>query len=702
MASFLVCKFDKSTLSNLVKECFGQNFPDIFHKQQIEYIYQYLSELSAKTALLEREYIDKDYLEDYSRYYVKCFNNGGHKCARLHFFSTEIDHGQLNEILSGEGGSWRADFLQAAYLGFVVVKPLPKTFIGKTCLKQYKRVRDGVAGRKCLSKVYQIDLFGLSLKVESIAFQEQDKVVSACATTSIWSALHAIAWRNSREIPACSEITINAINHIDGSNNSFPNKELSNKQILRALDVEGLRHHAESLDGEAYGNFFDFVRISIDSGLPLILGVDVFVFEQERRLRSLAGHAVTVLGYKPTEQDGGIYIHDDRTGPFARAAHIDLSAFEFARFSATIDSDPPKWGLVLQRKDEGGEWQEGHEVLVPRSLIIPTYRKVRLSSTLARNTCRAMLEEYDSCLNEIGAKHGNDAVLPYKDVRFSLRLAEISQIRQSIIGYDFDSSCQNLLLLRAKKVEFLTGSYARFQWMAQFFLQGEPAFRMFFDATDIPQGDVVSGVFIEHDLRADAILGLLKKYAEEAKGVFPPSSDSFFGAVLNFLMPKPSGYSAHLDRTYGDLRAPKYLKVDEFSGGVVNENDSVQKLYEPVELSLESVFPDLVEDNPRSYMIWAVAHDGALLIGREVGDKGHPTLTGFKPARIAGELSRRSGLWVINSKSGRYSKDYAEEAEYLSNALKKFKSIFFVSRDKIVTDGHFSEERLSAIDSSLH
>lgn len=307
MASFLVCEFDKSTLSNLVKECFGQSFPNIFHKQQIEYIYKYLSDLSAKTVLLEREYIDKDYLEDYSRYYVKCFNNGGHKCARLHFFSTEVDHGCLNELLSGGAGRASVDSLQAAYLGFVVVKPLPKTFIGKTCLKQYGRVRDGVDGRKCLSKAYQIDLFGLPLTVESIAFQEQDKVVSACATTSIWSALHAISWRNSREIPACSEITINAINHIDGSNNSFPNKELSNKQILRALDVEGLRHHSESLDGKGYSDFFDVVRVSIDSGLPLILGVDVFVVEENCRLRSSAGHAVTVLGYKPTEQDGGIY-----------------------------------------------------------------------------------------------------------------------------------------------------------------------------------------------------------------------------------------------------------------------------------------------------------------------------------------------------------------------------------------------------------
>ncbi|WP_234427663.1 hypothetical protein, partial [Vibrio anguillarum] len=80
-----------------------------------------------------------------------------------------------------------------------------------------------------------------------MAFQEQDKVVSACATTAIWSSLHAMHWKNVREIRSCSEITTNALNHINGSSNSFPNRELSNKQILRALDCEKLKHHTIDL-----------------------------------------------------------------------------------------------------------------------------------------------------------------------------------------------------------------------------------------------------------------------------------------------------------------------------------------------------------------------------------------------------------------------------------------------------------------------
>lgn len=136
----------------------------------------------------------------------------------------------------------------------MVVKPLPKTFIGRTCLRVYPKINSDTH-KKCLSRDYSIDLFGIKLTVRSIAFQEQDKVISACATTSIWSALHAIQWKNIRDVPSRCVITTNAINHINDSSNSFPSKELSNKQILRAIDSEQLKHQTESSEIQL-GMFF--------------------------------------------------------------------------------------------------------------------------------------------------------------------------------------------------------------------------------------------------------------------------------------------------------------------------------------------------------------------------------------------------------------------------------------------------------------
>lgn len=661
MIPYLVCEFSKPTVTNLVKECFGSDFPDIFIKPQLNYIYHYLTDLGARTVLLEREYLDKDYLEDFSRYYVKCFNNGGTKCARLHFFKSVsadvppdgkpspdsiIDHSYLGEVLAKGNESEKYRKLQDAYLGFVVIKPLPMTFVGKTCLQQYPGVRGPGEYVRCLSKEYQIDLFGIELRVHSVAFQEQDRVVSACATTAIWGALHAIRWNsNLRRIPACSEITTNAINHIDGSHNSFPNKGLTNKQILRALDVEGLRYYNETLENVDLRSLLDTARCHIDSGVPLILGVKI----HDADGNELGGHAVTILGYKSDGENSAFYIHDDRLGPFARA---------------TFETIAGRNGLALRRKTDKGTWEKPHELLVPSSLIAPNYKKVRIPYTLPRNTCKVIQDEFEEWIKSGGGRRDQ-----YKNaLRFSLQLEQISDIRKELINYPYSQNDKELI---RRKVRFLTGSYARFQWVAAFTFQGQPAFKILFDATDIPQGNAISEIFIQDERQAEPVLAVLRQYAKSIDT--GTQNESFFGAVLRYLRTTKPGLSDHLDRTYGELRAPKYLKEGEIEHGQIGANDSVQVYYEATASAIEERYAGVAEGD---YLIWAIAEDGGLLVGKEIKGRGHPSLTGFKPARIAGELKRTASGWEINSKSGRYSGDYANASGYLTNATNRIRSVF--------------------------
>lgn len=272
MTPYLVSSFQKATLSALIRERFGYDFADIFSKDQITYLFNYLTERGCSAILLEPKYIDREFLEDYSRYYVKRFGNDGYVCGRLHFFSRSIDHKSLDLLLEGrDANGLTADELQKHYLGFMVVKPLSRTFVGKTCLQLAgdKGIGDGT--KKKITKQYDVNLFGIKLHVDSIAFQEQDKVVAACATTAIWTALHALPWGDVKHVPSCSEITINALNFVEGSNNGFPNKELTNKQIQRSLDVEGLRYHSSKLKVETRKWFRACVTAHIDSNLPLIL-----------------------------------------------------------------------------------------------------------------------------------------------------------------------------------------------------------------------------------------------------------------------------------------------------------------------------------------------------------------------------------------------------------------------------------------------
>jgi hypothetical protein len=656
---YLVCQFSKPTVSNLVKECFGSDFPDILKKPQLNYIYHYLKELGAKSVLLEREYLDKDYLEDFSRYYVKCFKNSGHKCARLHFFDSEINHTSFNEILKKGSSSKKYEALRKSYLGFIVIKPLQETFIGKTCLKQWPSLLPHSPDeKKCLSRQYTVNLFGIDLEVESVAFQEQDKVISACATTAIYTALHGCSWQNEKQIPSSSEITINAINHTLGSSNGFPNKGLTNEQILRALDIAGFRYHKEAVDQVNASELFDTVRCYIDSNVPIILAAQINYLDNSKK----GDHAITILGYAKEAGNLSFYVHDDRLGPFAKAKIKEVGG---------------KLQLVLQGKNSDGEWLPPHEIVIPSTIIIPTQKKVRIPYSLPMNTCRLIIETYEGWLLEpenvsLQKKYSNA-------VTYSLRLYQLSEIRRHILDYKYASSQNDLNKVYEDKAHFLTKSYARFQWVASFYMGRKKAFKLLFDATDIPQGNAVSGIFIENQAYANVVLDILRKY-DETGNFADRKSSSFFPSVLKYLRPSKRGLYEHLDEKYGELRAPRYLKEAEFKGGVISINNSVVSYYETSDLSLDDIYPDIKDTD---CLIWAIAEDGSLLLGNEVAGKGHPTLTRFKPARIAGELRNVSGSWVINSKSGRYSKDYSNSTELLENALKRFKGVFCKSRDDL-------------------
>lgn len=72
---------------------------EIEHKPHIGFFDRYLSKLNAKTIIIENDYVDHDYLEDYSDYYVKCFDDYARRCQRIHFFSYDFDKEKFIESL---------------------------------------------------------------------------------------------------------------------------------------------------------------------------------------------------------------------------------------------------------------------------------------------------------------------------------------------------------------------------------------------------------------------------------------------------------------------------------------------------------------------------------------------------------------------------------------------------------------------------
>lgn len=73
-------------------------FHHVRQKPQIQYLDNYLLSQNepAKTVVIEYEYIERSFLEDYAAYYSRCFHKYPKTCSRLHFFSA------LNECCANE------------------------------------------------------------------------------------------------------------------------------------------------------------------------------------------------------------------------------------------------------------------------------------------------------------------------------------------------------------------------------------------------------------------------------------------------------------------------------------------------------------------------------------------------------------------------------------------------------------------------
>ncbi len=697
-------------MAALIHEPYGYDHADIFKKPQIKYIYNYLKSFMPEipkgkktvgSILLEHEYIDRDFLEDYSRFYLGRFGNDGYKCARLHFFSCDLTHKRLDALLAGDVGEMLDDAeddnavktleqLQSHYLGFMVIKPLTRTFVGKTCLRVSG---DRGVGKKKIDKPYDVNLFGIKLTIDSIAFQEQDKVVAACATTAIWTALHSSPGRSVKDIKSCSEITTAALNFVDGSSNGFPNKELTNKQIQRTLDIEGLRYHNNSLEESTPESFRESLVAHINSNLPVILTGKVYGVEPNEAGEYVkAGHAITALGYDFRGDSKWVYVHDDRLGPYARAEMVMLDEF-FGE--STPEAVKGRWGLAMSiREPDATNWVAPHEIIVPDISIIPADRKTRIDFKFAHGTAERIR---DQVLGYLEDEMCPLLEIPGPSVRYEIKLASIAQARDDVrkhythrkvndvLGtYTLDE--ERMIRWRKEKLSFLTGSLARLQWQIDVYWDSECAFQVFLDATDIPLGNAVSGIYIHDPIYADAMLAGFKGQESQIAGL---DDQHFFPAFTRAVKQRRDDYESHLNSMYGTLRAPNHIKENEVSRNGKGTNKTAKKFWDPQQIRLVDVHEaykkvaDSVANDPssESKLIWAIGKDGVLFVAEDIpkpDELGHPSMTGMQAARIAGEIRPKAGYWEVNFFSGRYSGDYAdiEKTQFLTNAVYKIQSLF--------------------------
>lgn len=354
---------------------------------QVTYLGAYLSKLGCKSVLIERHYVDRDYISDVALFYSRSLRAYPNFCQRLHFFRETLDQSRWRKLvveLNGGSNKNNEDFLQAAYLGFTVIRPLPGSPIGRTVLVTLQKISEtGEIREFGAIREYLVHVGGFELRVQGLAFQQQDQGVSACATTALWSAMHAVANKESLAIPTPADITQAASRYVLASGRSLPSEGLNIQQICEATRAAGLEPLVmRSVDLEQ-----DRAQLLgyISSGFAPVIAI--------KTLQGV-GHAVCAVGVKlaaiqPQSNPNlhfrdnasavsAIYIHDDRLGPYASA---DLYPY-------TMQSGTIRTALRIRWPTTPDEME--HAIL--DAIIVPVPAKLRLTVTRMRELGLALAE----------------------------------------------------------------------------------------------------------------------------------------------------------------------------------------------------------------------------------------------------------------------------------------------------------------------
>jgi hypothetical protein len=508
----------------IVDGSYHKSEEEIRNKAHIKYLESYLAHIEAKTIVVEREYVDRDFLEDYAAYYVRCFPVYKKTCTRIHLFNESFGKDALDACLGGDEQALSAKALNDSYLGFMVIKPLPQTVIGRTCLTTYPatKSRSFPAARKA---EFAAHLFGIPLKVPcSLPFQEQDSVVAACATSALWTVFQATARAFQHQLLSPIEITRAATHLLPTETRVIPNRGLSTQMMAHAIKSVNLEPLLIRVS-EAYllqSAIYSYVH----AGIPLILGVTLAEGSDDNALKLIGKHALAVAGYslegKPTPITASglllrasrmdkIYVHDDQMGPFAR--------MELLGHAVTVKQSP-KDLVATDALTTSWPSTAGNVRAVPDMLLVPLYHKMRISWEWAL----IRVTEINAFLTQLtSAEH----TLRLNTLEWDVYVTTVNEVRMDL------RKAQTLPVARRRAA--VTRPMPRFIWRATAWRDDEQIMDVLFDATDVDAADALMQVQIYDDFSLAFLQGIAAA-GDPAKLAIPKSVRRF----LSWMKENPS------------------------------------------------------------------------------------------------------------------------------------------------------------------
>ncbi|MDI9363418.1 MAG: hypothetical protein QM541_00605 [Flavobacterium sp.] len=494
------------TIEEFINQIFTSNNElttkkEIANNSVFKYISGYFQKAKIRYFLLEKEYISIDYITDYSAYYSKCFKNYGNKCVRIHLFSfqaynTEDFKKELTKNLLAENNAKdSSEFWKKNYLGFIVIRPIPKFFIGYSILNHYDALNIPIkAGGEIRHywgvKRYKITVLGKSVTLDSLAFMSQDSNVGACATIAIWTMLQRAVENYFVCLKSPYEITKDAgLTKYDG-NRIFPNSGLDPVSICTAITKNNLATEIRYFANVKVGSRNEYLKGYINAyskiSLPIILGIEL------EKGGATFRHAVAVCGHTEIEINekvksnieipkyllpsviagsekklivksrniNKVYAHDDQIGPFSKFTFRDK------------DKITTYWNT-----------NEGYKKCRVIALIVTVFEKIRIP-----------FEEIESrCINldKFFKRYFEDAF--QSQIEWDIKLQYGSDFKEEIKKSAYEGYTDEEK--QATQLQILSKPLPKYLWIISLFVNKIKVFDFIFDASGLRKTNVFENLY---------------------------------------------------------------------------------------------------------------------------------------------------------------------------------------------------------------
>jgi hypothetical protein len=248
----------------------------------------------ATLAMLEYDYIDRDFRDEYINYYATIYRTLPNRCRRLHFFSAE-------------DGSDR-------YLGYCVLRPIRSRPVCRTVIAPPDDLAPYIS---CLT-TSTVRPHGSRLRVVGFPFMEQDAQYGVCAHASIWMAALYHHLTNQTPRRFLSDVAKGAAARPELFRVT-PSGGLSEDQVGAAFAHVGLPVIPYALNQLPAGESVSQIACRyLNSRLPVVL--------------TTADHVTVLIGYGRDRSGRLFYIRSDEgEGPYVRiyASDDPLGAWNF-------------------------------------------------------------------------------------------------------------------------------------------------------------------------------------------------------------------------------------------------------------------------------------------------------------------------------------------------------------------------------------